>query len=119
MKDENEEIKNVIGCLVAPFAIPIVLVMFVLAIASEAYVLMWMWQWFVIPNFMVYSLTFGEAVGICLIISLLSPSTYQLYRPKIHDFMWSTLICNLYVRPWFILGIGWLVKEWLLTGPPI
>lgn len=68
----------------------------------EAWVLIRLWAWHIIPRFHVEALTYGAAVGISCVASLL---TQQYVPAKEGD--GGNLIASHFTRPLLILLIGW------------
>lgn len=64
------------------------------------------WGWFVVPTFGVPALSIPTAIGISIVLSLL---THQPdLRKENGDF--SKAFTYLFLRPFLVVGIAWIVK---------
>jgi ABC-type antimicrobial peptide transport system permease subunit len=79
----------------------------------NGWVLLLLWRWFVpvlFPN--VPLLTVPVAIGISLIVSLLTHQDMSDVAKKEDTKKWSVLV-TLFVRPLFVLLIGWIVRQYI------
>ena len=85
-----------------------------LAVMFEGYVLTKLWLWFVVPTFHQQPLGLAQAIGIALVVSLL---THQTCGDD--DKEWSTgeqlrrAALALFLRPVIMLVAGW-VAAWFM-----
>lgn len=67
------------------------------------------WYWFLMPIFpMLPAITFVQAMGVMLVISLFRGSQAQIIRDDYVNTRLSTTLSI--ISPWFVFIIGWLVK---------
>jgi fatty acid desaturase len=79
----------------------------------NGWVLLLLWRWFVpvlFPN--VPLLTVPVAIGISLIVSLLTHQDMSDVAKKSETDRWSTF-AGLFTRPLFVLLIGWIVRQYI------
>ena len=74
----------------------------------RGYVLSILWGWFVVPIFGVPQIGIAQAIGVAMVVSLM---THQ-YVPQKEKDRWMPVITAL-LTPVFALAIGWIVKQWL------
>lgn len=83
------------------------LILYVLV--ANAFVLTYLWLWFVMPFFPVSALNIPQAIGFMLFVIAIRMSNSD--KNKEDDWNW---VAALFLRPWFMLGMGWIVKEYFL-----
>jgi hypothetical protein len=79
----------------------------------NGWVLLLLWRWFMPVLFPdVPLLTVPVAIGISLIVSLLTHQDMSDVAKKKDTDKWSTLT-GLFTRPLFVLLIGWIVRQYI------
>lgn len=100
---------QIVGYLVA-FILMCVYV--VSAILFRGWVLVQLWAWFVTPTFNTVVLTFGQALGISLIVSFLTYQHVPVYKGLSYD-MWRVFLSP-FIQAGVALAAGWLYLYFFL-----
>lgn len=92
---------------------PIVITLIAFAMVAgmllwKGYVLSILWDWFIVPVFHVSSIGIPLAIGITIVFNLLTNHNYRTEEGK----EWE-VIFKAFLGPLFLLGIGWVVKQFL------
>lgn len=96
---------KIIALFFAPFAGAVFAI-------PTALVLVQLWAWFMVPTFGVQPLTLGSAIGLGLIMSLLTKQTMPKTGESDIDLLKRQFV-GAVVSPLIALIIGFLVKGWL------
>lgn len=96
---------------------PIVAVVFVILIVAPlslyyAWAASILWGWFVVPAFGVQPLSTLQLWGICLFLSMLRP---RFNFAKADPDGWDSGLTALIIAPPLSLGIGYVIKFWLMA----
>ena len=83
--------------------------LFVVAVIFEGFVLSILWKWFVVPVFGAPVLTITYAIGLALIVGMLTAKARkQEHAPELVEVLSQGL-----VTPLVFLVIGWIVKAFV------
>ena len=83
--------------------------LFVVAVIFEGLVFSLLWKWFVVPVFGAPVLTIGYAIGVSLIVGMLTAKVRkQEHSPDVVEVLSQGL-----ATPLVFLVIGWIVKAFL------
>lgn len=111
------DILAVIGVVAGIFIgmIGVALVVVALGAILEGYVLTVLWGWFIIPIFHLPPLTIVPAIGIALVVGLLTyhsnPDVEEKKRTGWEQF--ALLMGKLFARPLVVLAFGWAVHKFM------
>jgi len=90
--------------------IPVFIITYILSVILYGWVFSILWSWFIVPLFSLPVLSVPEAIGIAMIIKMI---TYQYQDPSIGNKSIIELIGNLIgiaiIAPFIILFTGWIV----------
>ena len=81
----------------------------VLGVAFGGYVLSVLWAWFIVTTFAVMPLGIAQAIGVSLTFGFL----FRSRRPLEKDDAPLNSLLFMIAMPLAMLGIGWIVKQWL------
>lgn len=95
---------SAIGCFFLLFAAPFSFVV-------RGWVLGTLWAWFIVPVFHLPALRIPYAIGLSLLVGMLTHQTSDCEEKKrtTSEHLWRVLAVS-FVGPLMILGIGWLVR---------
>ena len=108
MNDDSAKILGCFGSIVGFIALMVV------GSLARGWALATTWGWFIAPYFGLPSLGIVQAIGIALVVSLL---TYQGTETKDDNKDILEVLASLFARvifvPLFFVGIGWIVVQFL------
>jgi uncharacterized membrane protein len=91
--------------------LPIALGFVALGATLEGYVLSVLWGWFVVPVFGLPALSIPFAMGLALVVGLLTTNT-RGDEAKDPDKKWTPMGVMV-MRPAFVLLVGWIVTKFI------
>lgn len=100
MSDTNTS--DVVGCLAALLISPLTVVL-------NGFVLCKLWLWFVVPQFHLAPLTIPVALGISVLVGMLTHQ--QTPRDKTSG-VWTSIAFAI-LLPLFTLSVGWVIRLFL------
>lgn len=101
------------GCVFAIFYLPVL--MFVSAVAN-GYALSVLWRWFIVPIFYLPALNIPQALGLALVISMLTKDFDSNSDKESDDTLTDVLIkatMKVFIKPAFALLFGWIVLQFM------
>lgn len=107
MASDDSTTKVLAGLIAGIGLIAGMVVLIAAAALWEAFVLLRLWQWFVVPTFSLAPLTYPAAIGLGLIVEMLTAST-TLYKEHTTDPV-PTLVRT------FAVQAGALLTGWIVT----
>ncbi len=75
----------------------------------NGYALSVLWAWFMIPVFHLPALGIAQAIGISIVIGMLTKQETPTDKTQ----EWYTPFIMIFAKPLLSLGIGWIVRIWL------
>ncbi len=104
----------IIGLVVVVVVVLAVVLVPLVAIASilNGYVLRILWGWFVVPLFHLPNLTIAQAIGLTMVVGLLTHRSRTDGREKTKEEKRKETIeffAELFLYPFITLGVGWIV----------
>jgi hypothetical protein len=88
----------------------------IVSMVNMGYVLSVMWSWFIVPTFGLPILGIAQSIGVSATVKLFAVDL-SLYpsREEEEEFAGrvTALIARGWVVPWFILGVAWIVKQFI------
>ena len=97
------------GLILAPGMLLLGTCIFLIMAVFDGWILTKLWSWFICPVFSLQAITLLQAVGVTLVVRLLTSSVHP------DDQSTKGLIKNWFVRDLLILGMSYLVHR-LITG---
>jgi len=96
--------------ILAFFIIPLM----VYFIWSHAYVIVKLWAWFIIPIFHLNPITWAQAWGLMIIMSLLTTASVWKGKDERDTSAKVTEFVVLCLKPWVLLLAGWVCAHYFL-----
>jgi hypothetical protein len=99
--------ENVLSCI---GLIALVIIAPLFSALTEGFVLTKLWEWFIvpIPMFHAASLSLISAMGICLIIGMLTHQTEKTKDDRETSEKVIAMVMSIIVKPFIFLFFGWL-----------
>ena len=109
---ENDVSVRLLGCL---GLIALVAVTVIISTVINGWVLSVMWRWFISTTFGVAPLTITNAIGLSLLVSLLTNQRDKTKKKDTQEFSKEFIDVTSYtiIMPLTILAIGWVVHLFL------
>ena len=112
------EVLAVVGLVVIVVVMLAVVLIPLIALGSiiNGYVLRILWGWFIVPIFHLPSLTIAQAIGLSMVVGLLthrsrnSDGREKTEKEKKKELI--SFIAELFLFPFITLGVGWIVHQY-------
>lgn len=94
------------------FLVPI---LFTTAYIWRGWIFSILWRWFITPVFHIGHIGIAQAIGLSLIVGLLSSTqdVEERYKDKSATYRFGIMAGKLYVAPLLVLFIAWIVQMFL------
>ncbi len=106
MKDSD----RVLGCI---GMVLVIVLMVVIGSLMNGWALSILWKWFVIPIFTLPSLSIIQAIGVSMVVGILTSHSSTIDSSKEWTEIINTYIGRAIVYPIMVVGIGWIVSSML------
>ena len=95
-------------------AVALVVTAVVVGVTVRGWVLATMWVWFIVPIFHLPSLTIPQAIGVSMVLALLTKDTASNADDKKSTAeKWAHAGATILVAPVVTLGLGWIVLQFM------
>ena len=100
--------------LTALGALTLVVTAVVVGVTVRGWVLATMWVWFIVPIFHLPPLTIPQAIGVSMVLALLTKdTTSNAADTRSTTEKWAHAGATILVAPVVTLGLGWIVLQFM------